>query len=143
MHEATDELIGLRAGEHAVDLSGEHVGFLQVAGTRELEQGLVGRSAPKEIGKPDGEFVGVQRPCRLSYAGFGEVKEPRRGEDDAQGFLQRLLEAVAGLAPRVVESDEFVQVARVRTFVAEGAHRELRDDLAGVIPFRLAFGLGR
>lgn len=50
--EAAYELVGLGAGNEAVDFAGEGLGIGEIG----LEQGLVGRRAPEEVGEAGGKL---------------------------------------------------------------------------------------
>ena len=131
--EAGAERVGLRVGQHPVDLGVEHARVAQLAAPREVAQLGVRHRRPQEVGEARGE-VPVADAVGLRVRGLGRrldaQQELRRDQDGLQDHLHRFLEIQTRPARRAVlaERPRHVRLAR---WPAPGPPQEVAEDQLG------------
>ncbi len=133
--EVLDEGVGLRVGNHALNLGVEHGLVFELAGLGKTEQPLVRDAAPEKEAQPRRQRQGVELVRRAGRQAFRVLldseQELRRHEQALDGDLNPGIES-RGRRTLLEEREQGLDIGRV-DWATIGAPRERREDGPGAL----------
>src|SRR5205085_2141852 len=131
--------------EHAVHLRDEYGGLLQGIAGGQSQEFIVRRCAPQEVCQARGKFKAIEPPMPSVGRRLVKIQETRRGQNDAERLLERILKRVSEAAARLKQGDKPVEIFWRGRPPAKGTRSKTLDrgTHPGAIPRRRNEQLGR